>query len=166
MDLEPRVLPPAKPAPVPRPMTQGIRFEAVDFAYPDTARTALTGISLTVRPGEVTALVGPNGSGKTTLVKLLCRLYDPSAGAVTLDGADLRSFDVDELRRHMSVIFQDFAQYQMTARENIRMGKSSSRTTTRPSRPPPATPAPTPRSAACATATRRCWASGSRRARS
>ncbi len=122
MTLEPRVLPPAKPAHVPRPMTEGIRFEAVDFSYPDTDRTALADISLTVRPGEVAALVGPNGSGKTTLVKLLCRLYDPTAGAITLDGTDLRSFDVDELRRHMSVIFQDFAQYQMTARENIRVG--------------------------------------------
>ena len=122
MALEPRVLPPARPAPVPRPMTEGIRFEAVDFSYPDTDRTALAGISLAVRPGEVTALVGANGSGKTTLVKLLCRLYDPTSGAITLDGADLRGFDVDELRRHMSVIFQDFAQYQMTARENIRMG--------------------------------------------
>jgi len=122
MGLEPRVLPPAKPAPVPRPLTEGIRFEAVDFSYPDTDRTALADISLAVRPGEVAALVGPNGSGKTTLVKLLCRLYDPTAGAITLDGVDLRSFDVDELRRHMSVIFQDFAQYQLTARENIRVG--------------------------------------------
>jgi len=122
MELEPRVLAPAQPAPVPRPMRDGIRFEAVDFAYPDTERTALAGISLTVKPGEVAALVGPNGSGKTTLVKLLCRLYDPTAGAITLDGADLRSFDVVELRRHMSVIFQDYAQYQFTARENIRVG--------------------------------------------
>ena len=122
MTLEPRVLPPAQPAPVPRPLTEGIRFDAVDFSYPDTDRTALEGISLSVRPGEVAALVGPNGSGKTTLVKLLCRLYDPTAGAITLDGTDLRSFEVDELRRHMSVIFQDFAQYQLTARENIRVG--------------------------------------------
>ena len=122
MELEPRVLPPAQPAPVPRPMTEGVRFEDVDFSYPDTERTALSGITLTVRPGEVAALVGPNGSGKTTLVKLLCRLYDPTAGAITLDGTDLRSFDVDELRRHMSVIFQDFAEYQLTARENIRVG--------------------------------------------
>ena len=122
MTLEPRVLPPAQPAPVPRPMSQGIRFEGVDFSYPDTERTALAGVSLTIRPGEVAALVGPNGSGKTTLVKLLCRLYDPTSGAITLDGADLRSFDVDELRRHVSVIFQDFTEYQFTARENIRVG--------------------------------------------
>ena len=68
---------------------------------------------------------GPNGSGKTTLVKLLCRLYDPSSGAITLDGADLRSFDVDALRRDMSVVFQDYSRYQLSARENIRLGDAS-----------------------------------------
>jgi ATP-binding cassette subfamily B protein len=122
MALEPRVLPPARPRPVPGPMTEGIHFDSVEFSYPETERVALKDISLTIRPGEVTALVGPNGSGKTTLVKLLCRLYDPSAGAITLDGVDLRDFDVPDLRKHMSVIFQDFAQYQLSARENIRLG--------------------------------------------
>jgi ATP-binding cassette subfamily B protein len=125
MALEPRVLPPAQPTPVPRPMTEGIRFENVDFSYPDTERTALKDVSLAIRPGEVTALVGPNGSGKTTVVKLLCRLYDPSAGGITLDGIDLRGFDVVDLRREMSVIFQDFAEYQLTVRENIRLGNVS-----------------------------------------
>ncbi|HEY5540806.1 MAG TPA: ABC transporter ATP-binding protein, partial [Coriobacteriia bacterium] len=122
MDLEPRVLPARDPRPVPRPMTDGLRFSSVDFAYPDTTRTALRDISLAIRPGEVVALVGPNGSGKTTLVKLLCRLYDPTSGTVTLDGVDLREFDVDELRRHASFVLQDFAMYQFTARENIRVG--------------------------------------------
>ena len=93
MALAPKVVAPAQPAPVPRPLSEGIRYEQVDFRYPDTERTALKGISLTIRPGEITALVGPNGSGKTTLVKLLCRLYDPSGGSVTLDGVDLRQFD-------------------------------------------------------------------------
>ena len=122
MALEPRVLPPDDPLPLPRPMQQGIRFEHVDFSYPDTDRTALHDLSLAIRPGEVTALVGPNGSGKTTLVKLLCRLYDPSSGAVTMDGTDLRRFGLVDLRREMSVIFQDFARYQLSARENIRLG--------------------------------------------
>jgi ATP-binding cassette, subfamily B, bacterial len=122
MALEPHVLPPAEPRRVPRPMSEGIRFENVDFSYPDTERIALQDISLTIRPGEVTAFVGPNGSGKTTLVKLLCRLYDPAGGAITVDGVDLRQFDVVDLRRHMSVIFQDFAQYQLSVRENIRLG--------------------------------------------
>ncbi len=122
MELEPRVTAPAQPAPVPRPMREGIRFTGVDFAYPDTERTALAGIDLEIRPGEVAALVGANGSGKTTLVKLLCRLYDPTAGSITLDGAELGAYDVVALRREMSVIFQDFSQYQFTARENIRVG--------------------------------------------
>jgi ATP-binding cassette subfamily B protein len=122
MALEQRVLQPTDPKPVPRPLTEGIRLDGVDFSYPDTERIALRDISLTIRPGDVTAFVGPNGSGKTTLVKLLCRLYDPTAGSITLDGTDLRRFDVADLRRHMSVIFQDFAQYQLAVRENIRLG--------------------------------------------
>jgi ATP-binding cassette subfamily B protein len=122
MGLRPRVVAPAQPAPVPRPLREGVVFRGVDFRYPGTERTALSGIDLTIRPGEVAALVGPNGSGKTTLVKLLCRLYDPSAGSITLDGADLAALDVVDLRRQFSVIFQDFLQYQLTAFENIRVG--------------------------------------------
>jgi ATP-binding cassette, subfamily B, bacterial len=122
MELEPRVVDPPQPHPLPRPMREGIVFEGVDFRYPDTERTALAAVDLRIRPGEVTALVGPNGSGKTTLVKLLCRLYDPLEGRVTYDGVDLRDLSEVELRRAISVIFQDFARYQMTARQNIWMG--------------------------------------------
>jgi ATP-binding cassette subfamily B protein len=122
MALEPKVVDPPRPVAVPRPMREGIVFDDVTFAYPDTERTALEHVSLAIRPGEVSALVGPNGSGKTTVVKLLCRLYDPSGGRITIDGTDLRQFRVDELRRGMSVIFQDFAQYHLTARENIWVG--------------------------------------------
>jgi len=122
MRLEPKVLKPESPKRVPRPIEDGIHFDNVHFSYPDTSRTAISDISLDIRPGQVTALVGPNGSGKTTFVKLLCRLYDPSEGIITLDGIDLRSFDVMDLRRHMGVIFQDFVQYQLTARENIHVG--------------------------------------------
>ena len=122
MLLEPRVIDPPSPRPLPRPMREGIVFEGVDFHYPDTERTALADVDLRIRPGEVTALVGPNGSGKTTLVKLLCRLYDPQRGRVTYDGVDLRDFSAVELRRAMSVIFQDFAKYQLTARQNIWTG--------------------------------------------
>jgi ATP-binding cassette, subfamily B, bacterial len=113
---------PLEPRAVPRPIREGISFEAVSFAYPDTDRQALERVSLTVLPGEVAALVGPNGSGKTTLVKLLCRLYDPQEGRITIDGCDLRELEVVDLRRGMSVIFQDYAEYQLTARENIWVG--------------------------------------------
>lgn len=122
MTLEPHVLPSVHPRPVPQPMAEGVRFTSVDFAYQDTKRTALVGVSIEIRPGEIVALVGPNGSGKTTLVKLLCRLYDPSSGTITLDGVDLREYDLSELRRRASVILQDFSKYQFTARENIRVG--------------------------------------------
>ena len=123
--LERAIDDPPDPQPVPRPMRTGIAFEDVSFSYPDTDRTAIERVSLVVHPGEVAALVGPNGSGKTTLVKLLCRLYDPQEGRITIDGQDLRSFGLVDLRRSMSVIFQDYAQYQLTARQNIWIGNVS-----------------------------------------
>lgn len=122
MALEPRLMEPAVPLPVPAPLREGVRFSGVSFAYPDTERTALEDIELEVRPGEVCALVGANGSGKTTLVKLLCRLYDPQGGSITLDGVDLRDLDSAELRRSVSVVFQDFCQYQFSARQNVWVG--------------------------------------------
>jgi ATP-binding cassette, subfamily B, bacterial len=82
----------------------------------------LKDIDLTIRPGEMVALVGENGAGKTTLIKLLCRLYDPTEGRITWDGVDLRDFETAALRREISVIFQDYVKYQLTARENIQFG--------------------------------------------
>ena len=103
-------------------MVAGIVFDHVSFRYPGSARNVLDDISLSIRPGEHVALVGDNGAGKTTLVKLLCRLYEPSSGRITIDGVDLREFQLSELRRAVSVIFQDYARYHVTARENIWFG--------------------------------------------
>ncbi len=122
LDLEPRVKEPARPSPVPRPMQKGIVFDHVSFQYPTSHRMVLQDISLSIDPGEVVALVGENGSGKTTLIKLLCRLYDPMDGSITLDDIDLRQFETSALRREISVIFQNYVQYHMTARENIWFG--------------------------------------------
>ncbi|MEL7420155.1 MAG: ABC transporter ATP-binding protein, partial [Cyanobacteria bacterium J06555_3] len=88
--LEPKLIEPVRSHPVPQPLRQGIVFDNVSFSYPNTSRTALKNINLTIRPGETIALVGENGSGKTTLVKLLCRLYDISSGKITIDGIDFR----------------------------------------------------------------------------
>ncbi|NLG29186.1 MAG: ABC transporter ATP-binding protein [Chloroflexi bacterium] len=122
MDLRRRVADPAAPRPMPRPLQQGIEFDHVSFAYPSQEEPVLKDISLSIRPSETIALVGENGSGKTTLVKLLCRLYDPSAGAIRVDGTDLRELKADDLRREIGVIFQDYMHYQLSARENIWVG--------------------------------------------
>ena len=122
LDLKPKVVEPRHPQPVPQPMQTGIAFDHVSFQYPTGTREVLEDISLHIRPGEVVALVGENGSGKTTLIKLLCRLYDPASGTITLDGVDLRQLETTALRRKISVIFQDYAQYHLTARENIWFG--------------------------------------------
>ncbi len=96
-----------------------IEFQAVSFRYPLTDRDVLRGLSFTVRRGEALALVGENGSGKTTTVKLLTRLFEPTGGRILLNGRDAARFSPRSVQREMSIIFQDFGQYQMSARENI-----------------------------------------------
>ena len=105
----------------PRP-GDGVRFEGVSFTYPGAETPSLAGIDLHLKPGQKLALVGENGSGKTTLIKLLTRLYDPTEGRVTLDGRDLREWDIDALRGRVAVIFQDFVRFQMRVGENIGVG--------------------------------------------
>lgn len=122
LDLKPRIVAPPVPQPVPQPMQQGISFHNLAFTYPSRERETLQDINLTIAPGEVIALVGENGSGKTTLVKLLCRLYDPSRGEITVDGVDLRALDPVQWRREIGVTFQDYVHYALTARENIWVG--------------------------------------------
>ncbi|AGY59086.1 ABC transporter ATP-binding protein [Gloeobacter kilaueensis] len=109
---------------IPSPIAQGIVFDCVDFCYPD-GRQALMGVSFTLRPGELVALVGENGSGKTTLVKLLTRLYDPSRGSIHIDGEDLRDLDLESWRSQVATIFQDFGRYALTAWENIALADLS-----------------------------------------
>ena len=122
LDLEPKMALPRRPRPVPRPVRQGILFENVSFCYPDADRRVLSHVNLQIRPGEHVAVVGENGAGKTTLIKLLCRLYDPSSGRITLDGIDLREFRPEEWRREISVIFQDYVRYNLPVRDNIWFG--------------------------------------------
>jgi ATP-binding cassette subfamily B protein len=125
LDLKRKVIEPVHGRPIPQPMQTGILFSHVSFQYPTGSKKVLEDISLSIQPGEVVALVGENGSGKTTLIKLLCRLYDPTAGTITIDGTDLRQFETAALRRKFSVLFQDYAQYHLTARENIWFGNTA-----------------------------------------
>jgi ATP-binding cassette subfamily B protein len=113
------------PRQFPKPILQGITFEHVSFRYPHESRIAVRDFTFTIRPGEHVAFVGANGAGKTTLVKLLCRLYDPSDGRITIDGVDLRDYPLSDVRGAVSGIFQDFVKFQMSARDNIALGVSS-----------------------------------------
>lgn len=113
--------------PVPVPIRQGFRFEDVGFRYPGREAWAVRHMTLDLRAGETVALVGENGAGKTTIVKLLARLYDPDEGRITLDGRDLRDYDLEELRAAIGVIFQDFVRYAVTAAENIAIGRIDER---------------------------------------
>jgi ATP-binding cassette subfamily B protein len=122
LDLQPAITAPGRPRAVPRPITRGIVFRDVAFSYPGHDADAVGGIDLELGPGEVVALVGENGSGKSTIAKLLCRLYDPSRGDITVDGISLREIDPVAWRRDISVAFQDYAHYAMTAGENIWLG--------------------------------------------
>ncbi len=108
--------------PAPRPIREGIEFRNVNFNYAGSDRLVVQNINFRLYPGEKIALIGENGAGKTTLVKLLARLYDPTAGSILLDGIDLREYNVDDLRREIGVIFQDYMRYDMLVRENIGFG--------------------------------------------
>ena len=109
--------------PAPHPIREGFEFREVSFRYPATERMVLDRLNFHLHPGERVALIGENGQGKTTIVKLLTRLYDPTEGQILLDGVDLREYDLEDLHREIGVIFQDFMRYEMTASENIAVGR-------------------------------------------
>jgi ATP-binding cassette subfamily B protein len=121
--VKPRIRSRAYALPAPRAIRDGFEFRNVSFHYPGSSRLILDHLNLRVEAGERIALVGENGQGKTTLVKLISRLYDPTSGAIFLDGADLRDYKLEELHREIGVIFQDFMRYDFPARENIGVGR-------------------------------------------
>jgi ATP-binding cassette subfamily B protein len=101
-----------------------IEFQHVSFRYPLTDRDVLSDVSFTINTGQALALVGENGAGKTTVVKLLTRLFEPTAGRILLNGLDARRFSPRSVQSEMTIIFQDYGQYQMTARENIGLSRT------------------------------------------
>ncbi|HVW78005.1 MAG TPA: ABC transporter ATP-binding protein [Alloacidobacterium sp.] len=122
-EMKPTVHSKPNALPAPRPIRKGFEFRNVSFAYPGTERRVLRDFNFTLRPGERIALIGENGQGKTTIVKLITRLYDPTEGQILLDGVDLRDYSLEDLHKEIGVIFQDFMRYEMTARENIAIGR-------------------------------------------
>ncbi|MCW1966890.1 MAG: ABC transporter ATP-binding protein/permease [Anaerolineae bacterium] len=121
--LQPKAAPSGKGLAVPKPIKRGFEFRNVSFQYAGRSDFALRGVNLSIGPGEKIALVGANGAGKTTLIKLLTRLYEPTEGQILLDGVDLRDYDLNSLRDSVGVIFQDFVEYQASARDNIGYGQ-------------------------------------------
>jgi len=122
-EMQPTITSQPNALPAPRPIRRGFQFRNVSFAYPGSSRLILKNLNFTLHPGERVALIGENGQGKTTIVKLITRLYDPTEGQVLLDGIDLREYDLEDLYREIGVIFQDFMRYEMTARENVAVGR-------------------------------------------
>jgi len=121
--LEPRIKASPKAVAAPICIESGVEFRNVSFCYPGSDKVVLKNINLEIAPRQTVGLVGENGAGKTTLIKLLCRFYDPCEGEILIDGVDIREYDVESLHKRIAVIFQDYTQYQLSARENIGLGK-------------------------------------------
>jgi ATP-binding cassette, subfamily B, bacterial len=126
LQVQPKIQSKPNAIPAPRPIRDGFLFEQVTFGYPGSPRRVLDRLDLRIQAGERIALIGENGEGKTTLVKLMTRLYDPTEGRILLDGVDLRDYNMEDLQSQIGVIFQDFMRYEMTARDNIAVGRIDS----------------------------------------
>jgi ATP-binding cassette subfamily B protein len=124
LDFKPQIVSPNAPTPMPDKIVS-IEFRDITFRYPDMEHDVLSHYNLVAKVGEVTRIDGENGYGKSTLVKLLLRLYDPQGGAVLINGIDIRRFSLDELRKNIGVMFQDFGRYSLTARENISFNETA-----------------------------------------
>ena len=121
--IEPLLPVPSKTEIIPSETVDAIEFDNVTFTYPGGKEPALEGLSLQIRKGELIALVGENGAGKSTLVKLLLRFYDAQQGKVLMDGIDVKELQPEELRSRIGVLFQDYATYELSIRENVVMGR-------------------------------------------
>lgn len=122
LEQQPAITDPEHPEPVPERLRQGILFNNITFRYPGSERAALENFTLEIPAGKTVAIVGANGAGKSTLTKLLCRFYDPQEGAVEIDGTDIRDVTLEDLRRHIAIMFQMPVQYQAIAADNISVG--------------------------------------------
>lgn len=122
LELEAKVVDPAQPKPVPEKFSQGIRLRNLTFSYPGSERAVLENFNLNIPAGKIVAIVGDNGAGKSTVIKLLCRFYDPASGSVEIDGINVRDFAVEQLRRNITVLFQNPIPYYTSVSQNIGLG--------------------------------------------
>ncbi|MCP3875009.1 MAG: ABC transporter ATP-binding protein [Desulfobacteraceae bacterium] len=122
LDLKDKIKNPGNPVTIPKTMKHGISFKNVNFKYPMSKKSVLSNINFSINSGEIVALVGPNGAGKSTLTKLLCRLYDPDSGSISIENTNIKKFNVSDIRNMIGVMFQDYAQYHFSVRENIWIG--------------------------------------------
>ena len=125
--LKPEVIDFTRPESFPQPIKRGLSIKNVTFTYPGATQPTLRNISLEVNPGESIALVGLNGAGKTTLLKLITRLYDVDSGIITIDGIPLQEIELSQLHTNIGVLNQDFARYQLSAKDNISFGNLKER---------------------------------------
>jgi len=121
--VEPLLPIPVNPETIRPGNIEAIQFDNVTFTYPGVNEPALVGLNLQIRKGELIALVGENGAGKSTLVKLLLRFYDAQQGQILIDGIDVKQMRPEELRNRIGVLFQDYATYELSVRENVVMGR-------------------------------------------
>jgi ATP-binding cassette, subfamily B, bacterial len=123
LSIAPLLPVPAAPRVLPSGPVDRIDFDDVTFTYPGGIEPAVSGLNLHIRAGELVALVGENGAGKSTLVKLLLRFYDADRGSVRIGGVDVKEMDPETLRSRIGVLFQDYATYELSVRENVVMGR-------------------------------------------
>src|SRR4029079_8371782 len=128
LGIEQLVPVPSKPQVIPEIAIDGIEFDNVTFTYPGGTEPALLGLNLKIRKGELMALVGENGAGKSTLIKSLLRFYDVQGGSIRVGGIDVRDMDPEDLRDRIGVLFQDYATYELSVRENVVMGRPNGMT--------------------------------------
>lgn len=121
-DLKPSFMNSENPLTIPEQAEMNLHIENVCFTYPHSDKKTLNNISIKIPSGKIIAIVGLNGAGKSTLIKLLCRFYDPDSGCIKLGDTDIRHFEMEAYRKEMSVVFQDFSKYNVSAADNIRFG--------------------------------------------
>jgi ATP-binding cassette, subfamily B, bacterial len=122
LDVKPDIKDPDDPDTIPTVIRHGVEMRHVSFRYQNGGNNVIEDLNFDIAPGEVVALVGENGAGKSTIVKLLCRLYDPTSGMIQMEGTDIKRFKAADYRKKISVVFQDYNRYYLTARENIWLG--------------------------------------------